>query len=333
MSAFARPEGLAWSALGSRAAAAVVRWIAACACGFAGLLLVALSLAAVERTGAEPAQTSASAYLDFDLAVLRSLSDRSLRGEPGLEQIWLHRPDWQVHEPSAGQIHLASLRDAWAAASSSKSRFRTAARGALDALPFLLAGLALAFLAAAVAGALARVRRRGVRALAGVALVLVPLVPLLDPSIFYDRTRSLGTGLAGALFVAVFAGALSGAVSRALFAAHPQPAHLMALGGRKALLTAARLSALDAADWLAPLVPALAAAALFVCAKADQDPAARGQSSGFGTLIRSAMTEAFAGERLASCALVAAGLLLLWFLGHRFVLELRGALGARKALP
>jgi hypothetical protein len=328
----ARPDALAWAAQGSRAAAGALRFVAACITGFAGLLAIALSLAAVERAGAsEPAQTSASAYLDFDLSVLRALADRSLRGKSGLQEIWMHRPDWQVREPDPGPLRLASLRDAWAAAASEKSRFRTAARGALDALPFLLCGLVLVFLAAASAGAIAGLRLAS-RLPLGIALVLVPLAPMLDPAIFYDRTRSLGTGLAGAAFVAAFAGALSGAASRALFAAHPQPSHLRALGGRKALFTAARLAALDAADWLVPLVPALAAAALFVCAKGDQDPARRGQSSGFGALIRSAMSEAFAGERLSSCALVAAGLLLLWFLGHRFVLEVRGALGARKAL-
>jgi hypothetical protein len=328
----ARPGRLAWAAQGSRAAAAALRWLAACACGFAGLLLVALSLAAVERTGAaDAAQTSASAYLDFDLSVLRALAGRSLRGESGLERVWAHRPDWQVREPPPGPLRLASLRDAWAASSSDKSRFRIAARGTLDALPFLLGGLGLVFLAAALAGAIARLRP-GRRLPLGAALVLLPLGAMLDPAIFYDRTRSLGLGLAGAGFVAAFAGTLSGAACRALFAAHPQPGHLRALGGKKAILAIARLAALDAADWLVPLVPALAAAALFVCAKGDQDPAARGQSSGFGALIRSAMSEASAGDRLSSCALVAAGLLLLWFLGHRFALEVRGALGARKVL-
>jgi hypothetical protein len=328
----ARPEALAWAAQGSRAAAAALRWLGACACGFAGLLVIALMLAAVERTSAtEPAQMSASAYLDFDLSVLRTLADRSLRGESGLQKIWARRPDWRVREPPAAALHLASVRDAWAAASSERSRFRTAARGALDALPFLLGGLLLVFLAAAVAGAVAGSHIRRALPL-GVALVLVPFAAMLDPAVFYDRTRSLGTGILGAAFVAAFAGALSGAASRALFAAHPQPAHLRGLGGSKSILTIARFAALDAADWLVPLVPALAAAALFVCAKADQDPAARGLSSGFGALIRSAMSEPGAAERLSSCALVAAGLLLLWFLGHRFVLEVRGALGARKAL-
>jgi len=263
--------------------------------------------------------------------VLRALADRSLRGESGLETIWAHRPDWQVREPPTPALQVATLRDAWAAASSERSRFRTAARGALDALPFLLGGLALVFLGAAAAGMIARVRIGRLVPL-GVALVGAALAPMLDPAVFYDRTRSLGTGLLGAAFVATFAGALAGATSTALFAAHPQPASLHALGGRKAILTAARLAALDAADWLVPPVPALAAAALFVCAKADQDPGARGLSSGFGALVRSAMAEPSASGRLASCALVATGLLLLWFLGHRAVLEVRGALGARKAL-
>ncbi len=324
-----RPDALAWAALGARAAAGWLRWLAACACGFAGLFAIGLLLAAVDRPSAEaPAQPSASAYLDFDLAVLRALASRSLRGEPGMELIWSRRPDWQVREAPAAPLSLATPTEAWAAASSGRSRFRTAARGALEALPFLLGGLALVFFGAAAAGALSRLR---VPAL-GVALVGLALLPMLDPAVFYDRTRSLGTGLFGAAFVATFAGALSGAASRAFFAAHPQPSHLSSLGGRKAILTAARLAALDAADWLVPLVPALAAAALFVCAKADQDPGARGLSSGFGALVRSAMGEPSAFERLASCTLVAAGLLLLWFLGHRFVLEVRGALSARKAL-
>ena len=304
----------------SRAAAAVLRWAAACAIGFAALLLLALSLAAFERSGAlEAPETSASAYLDFDLAVLRALAHRSLAGQEGLAAVWAARPDWQLASPPSAHAHLAPLHDAWTAAASDRSRFRTAARGTADALPYLLGGLALALLAAAGAGAIAA--SRSARFVAVFATVFAgPLWSMLDPGAFYDRTRSLGTGVAAAMFVAAFAAALPGAALRALLSNSPLPP----LARR---WTAARLAAIDAVQWLVPAVPALATAALFVCAKADQDPAARGAASGFGALIRAAMAEASVSDRLASCVLLAGGLALLSFLGHRFVIEARAALG------
>ena len=304
----------------SRIAAAVLRWAAACAAGFAALLVLAIALAGFERNGAvETAQTSASAYLDFDLAVLRELADRSLAGQDGLQRMWAARPDWRIEAPPSTAARLVPLRDAWAAVASDRSRFRTAARGTADALPFLLGGLALALLAAAAAGATSSPPKKAVFAAAVIAL----LWPMLDPAVFYDRTRSLGAGLAAALFVAAFAAALPGAAVRALLAKPPLPT----IAGRK---LAARLAAIDAVQWLLPMVPALATAALFVCARADQDPAARGAASGFGGLIRAAMAEAGVGERLASCALLAGGLALLSYLGHRFVIEVRAALGAAR---
>jgi hypothetical protein len=345
---------LSAAADGSKLAASALRWLAACAAAFAGLLLLSLALAAVERAGAEePAEVSASAYLDFDLSVLRALAARGLRSstpEPAhraLLAMWARRPDWQLPQARTEPARLVPLREAWAAVASEKSRFRTAARGAGDALPFLLGGLALAFLAAALAGVLAQAARapagldplpaearglflRRLAFCAGVyVLVAHPLWPMLDAGLFYDRTRSLGLGLSAVLFVAAFAGTSSGAAARALFAHADHARHLEALSGRPALFTAARLAVLDAADWLVPLVPALAAAALFVCAKADQDPALHAPASGLGALIRAAMREASVGERLSSSALVAGGLVLLWFLGHRFVVEMRSALGAR----
>ena len=320
---------LARAAQASRAAAAGLRWLAACAMGFAGLLVLSLALAGFERSGStEPAETSASAYLDFDLAVLRIAALRNLGGGDASAALWAHRPDWGLRPAPSAATPLVPLREAWAASVAEKSRFRTAARGAAGALPFLLGGLALVFVAAAAAGALARLRH--LRWLAA-ALIVVPLWAMVDPEAFYDRTRSLGPGLLAAWFVAAFAAALPGAAARAVFAQAPQPAHLVAVGGRRALFTAARLAALDAGGWLVPLVPALATAALFVCAKADHDPAAAGAASGFGALVRAAMREAGVAERLSSCALVAGGLVLLWFLGHRFVLEVRSALGARAA--
>jgi hypothetical protein len=320
-------DGLGALAIESRAVkatASLLRWTCACAVAFAGLLLVSIALASFERTGAaEPAQTSASAYLDFDLSVLRALADRSLRGERPLLSMWAHRPDWQLSPARAASVRLVSVRDAWAAVTSEKSHFRTAARGAADALPFLLAGLALSLLAAAAAGALALVPRW---APLGAALVVYPAWRLLDAAVFYDRTRSPGLGLSAALFVAAFAGAMSGAAARALFARSAQARYLSALGRRPALLAAARIAVLDSAAWLIPLVPALAAAAVFVCAKADQDPSVAAQASGLGSLIRAAMLEPGAGDRLASCALVAGALVVLWFLGHRFVVEVSEAL-------
>ena len=199
-------------------------------------------------------------------------------------------------------------------------------------------GLSLALLAAAAGGAVAERARWtvGGRAAAGrlamgaaaALLVVLPLWRLLDPALFYDRTRSVGAGFAAALFVAAFAGASSGAAARALFAPPAQAGCLSALAGRPALLSAARLSALDATQWLIPLVPALAAAAVFACAKADQDPSVQGISSGLGSLIRATMREASVGERLSSAALVGGALVVLWALGHRFVAEVRASLGS-----
>jgi hypothetical protein len=165
-------------------------------------------------------------------------------------------------------------------------------------------------------------------AVAALVLVVLPLWPLLDAALFYDRARSVGTGLAAALFVAAFAGAMSGAAGRALFAPPPQAAFLSSLRARPALLAAARLSALQATQWLVPLVPALAAAAVFACAKADQDPAVQGASSGLGALIRASMREASAGERLSSAALVGGALVVLWVVGHRLLAEIRASLSA-----
>ena len=342
-------EALARAAAAARIAAAALRWLAACAVGFAALLLLALVLASVEReTAEEPSETSASAYLDFDLAVLRELASRSLRGEASadasraLATVWSRRPDWRLPDVQGGPLRLASVRDAWAAVVSDRSRFHTAARGAADALPFLLAGLALVFCGAAIAGALAhRVRvpagarwgglARAAFAAGVYALVLHPLWPLLDPAVFYDRTRTLGSGASAAFFVAAFAGTLSGAAARALLApavhAQAQPQQLGALRGRPALVGAARIAALDAAEWLVPLAPALAAAALFVCAKADQDRSADAGASGLGALVRAAMREPSVAERVSSCALVGGALVVLCFVGHRFVIETREALG------
>ena len=231
-----------------------------------------------------------------------------------------------------------SPRDAWAASVAERSRFRSAARGAFDALGLLLSGLSLALLAAAAGGAVAERARWTVDGRAGAGrlalgaaaaiLVALPLWRLLDPALFYDRTRSVGAGFAAALFVAAFAGAMSGAAARALFAPAAQAGCLSALAGRPALLSAARLSALDATQWLVPLVPALAAAAVFACAKADQDPSIQGISSGLGSLIRAAMREVSVGERLSSAALVGGALVVLWALGHRFVAEVRASLGS-----
>ena len=219
------------------------------------------------------------------------------------------------------------------------SPISSAARGAYDALGLLLGGLCLALAAAALGGAIAeRVRaaatspaaaRRTALAAAAAVLVLLPLSGMLDPALFYDRTRSTGTGAAALLFVAGFAGAMSGAAARSLFAPPSQAEFLTALSGRPALLSTARLSALEATRWLVPLVPALAAAAVFACAKADQDPSLHGEASGLGALIRAAMGEVSAADRLSSAALAGGALVVLWYLGHRFVLEMRASLGTR----
>ncbi|HEY6050808.1 MAG TPA: hypothetical protein VIZ58_06130, partial [Thermoanaerobaculia bacterium] len=195
--------GLAASAASVKAAASALRFLAACAVSFAGLLLVALALSSFERTGTyEPAQTSASAYLDFDLAVLRALADRGLSpSSPGEVQrgalgLWANRPDWRLPRGSTASPRLVGPGEAWAAVASERSHFRTAARGAVAALPFLLAALALSLLAAAAAAVLARTRdmpagRPRTVALAAAlgglcVLFLYPLLPLFDAGLFYD---------------------------------------------------------------------------------------------------------------------------------------------------
>jgi hypothetical protein len=341
---------LASEALLVKASASALRLCAAGTVSFAGLLLVALVLSSFERTGSqEPIQTSASAYLDFDLAVLRALADRGLApsGKNDVQgaalALWAHRPDWQLPRSSAVFPRLVGPGEAWAAVASDRSHFRTAARGTADALPFLFAGLALSLLAACAAAVLARVgevaSRRArtigvVAAIAGLWLLFVqPLVALFDADLFYDRSRSLGLGFSAALFVAGFAAALPGGAARAFFANRPFAQHLGALGRWRTLTTVARVAALDATEWLVPLVPALAAAAVFVCAKADQDATSAAAPSGLGALIRAAMTEPSVFERIGTSALIASALVVLWYLGHRFLLEVRDSLGAQRRGP
>ena len=326
----------------SRLLGSALRWSAACVVAMAALLVLAIALASMDRTAAGPqAQPSASAFLDFDLAVLRELGGRSLAAvspDDALRRLWAQRPAWRLPPAPDGGRQLVSLRDAWSASVADRSRFRSAARGVGDALWLLFAGLGIALVTAALAGALQeRIRfgrpsapgRATLALTAATALTVVfPLLPLLDAALFYDRTRSLGGGPFAAFFVAAFAGAMPGAAARALFAPPRQVEHLGALRGRPVVLSAARLCAIDATRWLVPLVPALAAAAVFACAKADQDPALGGGTSGLGALIRAATQEVSAADRLSSAALAAGALVVLWYLGHRFVVEIRSALSA-----
>ena len=337
-------DALAAAARAAQVGAGALRWIASVVVAFAALLLLSVALAAVDRSAAgNLEQPSASAYLDFDLAVLRALADRNLGATASgdaLHSLWAQRPPWTLSGPQRRDARLVPLADAWAASVADRSRFRHAARGAFDALGLLLSGICLALLSAGASGAVAEqvrmFRRAGMGTashgvpvvVAGLVLVVLPLWPLLDAALFYDRARSVGTGLKAALFVAAFAGAMPGAAARALVAPPAQAAFLSSLRPRPALLAAARLSVLEATRWLAPLVPALAAAAVFACAKADQDPAMQGASSGLGALIRAAMREPSAGERLSSAALVGGALVVLWVVGHRLLAEIRAALSA-----
>jgi hypothetical protein len=328
-------DSLARGARAAQIAAGGLRWIASVVVAFAALLLLSVALASVDRSGATGvSQPSASAYLDFDLAVLRVIADRNLGSGDPLRTLWAQRPPWTLSAPARADARLVSLPDAWAASVADRSRFRHAARGAFDALGLLLGGICLGLLAAAASGAVAERVRVGTPFggvpvfVTALVVVVLPLWPLLDAALFYDRARSLGAALRAALFVAAFAGAMSGAAARALFAPSTQAAFLSSLHARPALLAAARLSALDATRWLVPLVPALAAAAVFACAKADQDPSVQGAASGLGALIRAAMREPSVGERLSSAALVGGALVVLWVVGHRLLAEIRGSLSA-----
>jgi len=107
---------LARSAAAIKIAASALRFFAACAVAFAGLLLVSLVLSSFERTSSpEPVEVSASAYLDFDLAVLRALADRGLapaspaEAERNALGLWAHRPDWRLPRTAA-----APRRNGWA---------------------------------------------------------------------------------------------------------------------------------------------------------------------------------------------------------------------------
>lgn len=330
---------LAAAARASRVAASAARWLAATAGAFAALLALSVALALVDRSGdADSPEAPSSAALDFDVAVLRVAAARSLASaadDSGLRSLWSHRPQWSRPGRDGEAVRLVALRDAWAASVADRSRFRNAARGAFDAVGLLLSGVSLALLAAALAGTAAEWVRcaSGARPslgaiLAGATalLAILPLWPMLDPALFHERTTSVGIGVRAALFVAAFAGCASGASVRALFGAPVQVHRLTELSGRRALLGAARLSAIEATRWVVPLVPALAAAAVFACAKADQDPSQTGSASGLGALIRAATRETSLGERLSSAALASGALVVLWFLGHRLVCEVRSSL-------
>jgi hypothetical protein len=323
---------LAAAAHASKAIASLLRWSGASAIGFSLLLLVALVLASIERSGNDaPAETSAAAYLDFDLAVLRISAEQDFAGgdHDRLAALWAARPPWRLPEPPAAATRLVSPRDAWSAVASDRSHFRTAAKGVAAALPFLIGGLALAFAGAAAGAILARHRGRALFTAAASILIVAPLWQLVDAANFYDRTRSLGLSAGAILFVASFAGTFSGAAGRALFA----PLHFRGAAGYRATAAEARIAAVDAVAFILPLVPALAAAALFVCAKADQDARADGAANGLGILIRAALRDTALPDRLSSCILVTAAFGLLWYAGHRFVLEVRDALCARRFSP
>ena len=82
-------DALADAAQGARAAAAALRWLAACAVAFAGLLLLSLLLAMFERGGAaEPAAIPSSACLDYDLAVLAFVNEYRSIDTPAVRFVW-----------------------------------------------------------------------------------------------------------------------------------------------------------------------------------------------------------------------------------------------------
>ena len=287
----------------------------------------------------------------FDRAVLRALSRRALENgqdQDELTALWKRRPAYPQAAGSAGlsATFLGFGQAISRSFGSVPTDLNRAVRGVRDVLPFELGGLALALLAAGLTGAIsaaagvsAAAGRRALRvatlSMLALPLIVYPVVQLLDPGPFHQRTVSLGLGFPAVLFVAGFAATLPRAAARWLGADMPAARFAGSVGG-PAWLLGARIAVASACESLIAAVPAVVAAALFVRAKAHQDASLRDE--GLGRLINSALSAVNASEpdylqALAPCALLIGALLLLSVLGHRFLVETSWILSSQKGGP
>ncbi len=331
---------------------ALTRFVLAALVGFGVLVALALAVLLVGRKAAtapiDQATSAASVASEsrlFDRAVLRALSRRALEGgdQAELQKIWSRRPEYTAATSQHLQARWLGLPQAIARVFGSvPTDLNRAARGVLDVLPFELGGLLLALLAAGLAGACGavagadpaggqRALRTSLIAALALPLVVYPVVQMLEPRPFHERTVSLGVGFSAVLFVAGFAATLPRAAARWLGADLPQARFAAAIGG-PAWRLGARIAVVSACESLIAAVPAVTAAALFVRAKAHQD--VRLHDEGLGRLINAALSAVNAADSdyaqaLAPCVLLIGALLLLSYLGHRFLVEVSWVLASQ----
>jgi hypothetical protein len=344
---------LVQTVLALKAGVALLRWALAALVGHGALVALAVLVLLVGRgeqpDGAlpdKPASSSGEARL-FDRAVLRALTRSALAGRDQhfLESVWAQRPPY----PRAPSTRVAaSLLGPGQALARVFGRVPTdlnrAVRGVRDVLPFELGGLLLALFAAGLAGSFAAALRptplgdeRALRAMVigalAVGLIAYPVIEMLRPEPFHQRTVSLGVGFSAVLFVAAFAATLPRAAAHWL-GVDLAPARFAGGVGGPAWLLGARIAVVGACESLVAAVPAVTAAALFVRAKAHQDVSLHDE--GLGRLINAALSAAGAADpdyeqALAPCVLLIGALLLLSYLGHRFLVEVRWVLASQSA--
>ena len=343
--------GLLQTVLAVKLGVALARFLLAALVGFGVLVALAVTVllvgrkAQAEAEGTSRATSVASESRLFDRAVLRALTRRALAADDHRElaQIWSRRPPYP--QSASAQLETRWLGIGQAVArvfGSVPTDLNRAARGVLDVLPYELGGLLLALAAAGLAGACGafaganpaadqRTQRTALVAALALPLVIYPVVQLLDPRPFHERSVSLGLGFSAVLFVAGFAATLPRAAARWLGVDQPAARFTGAVGG-PAWLLGARIAVVSACENLIAAVPAVTAAALFVRAKAHQDVMLRDQ--GLGRLINAALSavnaaEADYAQALAPCALLIGALLLLSYLGHRFLVEVSWVLSSQ----
>jgi hypothetical protein len=352
MRAMSGRAGLLQKVLAVKVGVAVARFALAALVGFGVLVALAVAVLLVGRkaqTEAEGTARAASVSSEsrlFDRAVLRALTRRALEtnDQRELADVWSRRPPYPKSTSAQLEARWLGIGQAVARVFGSvPTDLNRAARGVLDVLPYELGGLLLALLAAGLAGACGAVaganpaagqRAQRIALVAALALPLVvyPVVQLLDPRPFHERTVSLGLGFSAVLFVSGFAATLPRAASRFLGVDQPAARFTGAVGG-PAWQLGARIAVVSACGDLIPAVPAVTAAALFVRAKAHQDVMLRDE--GLGRLINAALSavnaaEADYAQALAPCALLIGALLLLSYLGHRFLVEVSWVLSSQQ---